>query len=116
MKEKVVVNTGIPKFLPKFENPIYKAAQSKKEELRNEILMRIKTGDFKEGLYPLINNITLTKEEVYEILVCWKKSNNQTLLFLYELLLITNDLEQIKKADEYLKALRLKEEGNLQLG
>ena len=55
-------------------------------------------------------------EEVYEILVCWKKSNNQTLLFLYELLLITNDLEQIKKADEYLKALRLKEEGNLQLG
>ena len=93
-----------------------KELNAKKKELRNEILTRIKMGDFKDGLYPLLKNITLTKKEVYEIFACWQMDGNQTLLFLYELLLLTNDLEQIKKADEYLKAIRLKEEEKLRLG
>ena len=56
MSEKVVVNEGIPNYLPKFENPIYQAALKRKEELREEILYRIKTGDLPNGLYPLLKN------------------------------------------------------------
>ena len=102
MNEKVVVNTGLPSYLPKFKNPIYQAALETKEKLRNEILLRIKTGDFKEGLYPLVKNITLTSEELENIINCWKSQSYQSLVFLYEIVLRTNDLEKIKEADNYL--------------
>lgn len=111
MKEPVIVNTKVAKYMPKFVNPIYRAAQAQKEELREEILRRIKRGDFQNGLYPLIKNINLTNKEIYEIFECWQNEGHEALIFLYELLLLTNDLEQIKKADEYLKVIQSKEKG-----
>ena len=110
MSEKVVVNQGIPKYLPKFKNPLYQAALERKKELREEILCRIKTGDLPNGLYPLVKNITLTKEELDEIFACWRMDNRQMLLFLYGLILRTMDLEQVKLADTYLLNMKKKEE------
>ena len=68
----------------------------------NEILFRIKTGNFKEGLYPLIKNIILTEKEIEEIFACWRMEGEQSLLFLYGIILRTRDLEQIQIADKYL--------------
>ena len=110
MSEKIVVNEGIPNYLPKFENPIYQAALKRKKELREEILYRIKTGDLPNGLYPLLKNITLTNEEVDAIFTCWHKDNRQNLLFLYGLILRTRDLEQVKLADTYLMNRKKEEE------
>ncbi len=76
--------------------------QKEKTELRNEILFRIKTGNFKEGLYPLIKNIILTEKEIEEIFACWRMEGEQSLLFLYGIILRTRDLEQIQIADKYL--------------
>lgn len=76
--------------------------QKEKKELRNEILFRIKTGNFKEGLYPLIKNIILTEKEIEEIFACWRMEGEQSLLFLYGIILRTRDLEQIQIADKYL--------------
>ncbi len=76
--------------------------QKEKTELRNEILFRIKTGNFKEGLYPLIKNIILTEKEIEEIFDCWRMEGEQSLLFLYGIILRTRDLEQIQIADKYL--------------
>ena len=76
--------------------------QKEKTELRNEILFRIKTGNFKEGLYPLIKNIILTEKEIEEIFACWRMKGEQSLLFLYGIILRTRDLEQIQIADKYL--------------
>lgn len=77
--------------------------QKGKEELRNEILFRIKTGSFKnEGLYSLIKNINLTEKEIEEIFTCWRIEGEQSLLFLYGIILRTKDLNQIQIADEYL--------------
>ena len=76
--------------------------QKEKTELRNEILFRIKTGNFKEGLYPLIKNIILTDKEIEEIFACWRMEGEQSLLFLYGIILRTRDLEQIQIADKYL--------------
>lgn len=77
--------------------------QKGKEELRNEILFRIKTGSFKnEGLYSLIKNIDLTEKEIEEIFACWRIEGEQSLLFLYGIILRTKDLNQIQIADEYL--------------
>ena len=89
-----------------FENPIYKAAQARKEELRKEILIRIKLGDFKEGLYPLAKNIDLTKEELEEIYKCWRMNNQEKLFYFYKESLKNHDLEQIMIADIYLANLR----------
>ena len=110
MSEKVVVNQGIPKYLPKFKNPLYQAALERKKELREEILFRIKTGDLPNGLYPLVKNITLTKEELDEIFACWRMDNRQNLLFLYGLVLRTMDMDQIKLADVYLLKSQKEEE------
>ena len=74
--------------------------QKEKTELRNEILF--KTGNFKEGLYPLIKNIILTEKEIEEIFACWRMEGEQSLLFLYGIILRTRDLEQIQIADKYL--------------
>ena len=76
--------------------------QKEKTELRNEILFRIKTGNFEEGLYPLIKNIILTEKEIEEIFACWRMEGEQSLLFLYGIILRTRDLEQIQIADKYL--------------
>ena len=76
--------------------------QKEKTELRNEILFGIKTGNFKEGLYPLIKNIILTEKEIEEIFACWRMEGEQSLLFLYGIILRTRDLEQIQIADKYL--------------
>lgn len=77
--------------------------QKEKTELRNEILFRIKTGSFKnEGLYSLVKNIDLTEKEIEEIFACWRMEGEQSLLFLYGIILRTRDLEQIQIADKYL--------------
>lgn len=79
-----------------------KELENKKDHLRTEILFRIKTGHFTE-LYPLIENLDLTINEIENIIVCWHMEGRKDLLFLYGLVLRIKDKEQIKAADQYLK-------------
>lgn len=102
MKEHVAVHMGEAHYYPHFENPIYLAA--KKEELRREILFRVKCGNF-QGLYPLMKNITLSKTEVAEILSCWNRDGYQGLIGLYSYALTANDMQAVLEADKYLAGL-----------
>ncbi len=103
MKEPVVANQNIPHYLPKFTNPIYELAQKAKEELRQEKLRRIKTGNFDTGLYPLINNITLTEEELEDIFINWWLNGLEHLINVYGLALKNFDFEQIKIIDQMIE-------------
>ncbi len=87
--------------------------ENKKNNLRAETLFRIKTGQFTE-LYPLVENLDLTINEIEEIIACWRMTGEQDLIFLYGLVLRIRDLERIKAADQYLK--HLKQEQATKLG
>lgn len=106
MNEQVVVNNGNASFYPKFQNPMYLAAQ--KEKLRQEMMGRIKSGNFQE-LYPLANNLSLTEREVEEIFISWWLLAREDLIESYGLALKRNDLEQLKEID--LSLNMEKEEG-----
>ena len=57
-----------------------------------------------------MQNITLTRKEIDDILACWNMDNRQNLLFLYGLVLRTMDMDQIKLADVYLLKSQKEEE------
>ena len=105
MKEPLVVNTRIPKFMPEFKNPIYVSAKKQKEELRKEALSRIKKGSF-EQLYPLISNLNLTDKEIKEILFSWFLNKQERCLHLYYDVLLDNDLPGIALRDELYVSLK----------
>lgn len=106
MNEQVIINNGNARYYPKFQNPMYLAAQ--KEKLRQEMMGRIKSGNFQE-LYPLANNLSLTEREVEEIFISWWLLAREDLIESYGLALKRNDLEQIKEID--LSLNMEKEEG-----
>ena len=95
MKENVTVNVGVAHYYPDFQNPIFLAA--KKQELRNELLGRIKIGCF-ENLHPLIKSLRLTTSEVDDILSFWRE-NNKELIYIYYNALMSGDLNQVNLAD-----------------
>lgn len=99
VKEEVVVNQDFPHYYPKFENPIY-ALKKQQDELKEEALLRIKFGDFRE-LYPLISHLILSKEERAEIVLNWFIDGNLNLCDAYGEALKNNDLEAIKKVDTF---------------
>lgn len=113
MDEKVVVHTEIPKYLPKFENPIYRLALEKKKKLRAEVISRIENGQFENGLFELISTIwPISYEEKNHILATWSSNNFENLIFLYRIYLLLGDLENIKNADfYYLQNKKGREEG-----
>lgn len=86
--------------------------ENKKNNLRAETLFRIKTGQFTE-LYPLVENLDLTINEIEEIIACWRMMGEQDLIFLYSLVLRIRDLERIKAADQYLKHLKQEQAAKL---
>ena len=86
--------------------------ENKKNNLRAETLFRIKTGQFTE-LYPLVENLDLTINEIEEIIACWRMMGEQDLIFLYGLVLRIRDLERIKAADQYLKHLKQEQAAKL---
>lgn len=110
MLETVVVNDSIPHFMPKFENPIYLRAQ--KQALREEALFRIRTGNF-EALYPLVEKIELTPQELESIFKCWQIDNRRLFIILYSNALKTHNLAEIQDADHFLQKMHEKEESRL---
>ncbi len=106
MKEQVVVNNGKVSYYPKFENPIFLAA--KKQELRNELLKRIKEGSF-ENLSSLIVKMNLTSREFDDIIAYWK-NNNEALIYIYYYALINNDVNAISLADSLYQCYKLQVE------
>lgn len=114
MDEKVVVHTEIPKYLPKFENPIYrKALEEKKKKLRAEVISRIENKEFENGLFKLISTIDkLSYDEKNHILATWDFNGFQELIFFYKFPLLLDNLEGIKNSDIfYLEYKKRKEEG-----
>mgnify|MGYP001623195244 CR=1 FL=1 len=99
VKEEVVVNRDFPHYYPKFENPIY-TLKKQRDELKNELLLRIRFGNFSE-LYPLISHLNLTQDEREEIVLNWFIDGNLNLCDAYGEALKNNDLEAIKRIDTF---------------
>ena len=74
----------------------------KKQSLKNEIINRIKKGNFERGLYHLLD-ITgdLSIEERRDIAVFWFKTNKKELVNYYLFDLLTNNRESIKRTDHF---------------
>ncbi len=109
MHEKVVVNNGIPHYLPELKNPTYRSLEQRRAKLREEAIFRIKSGDF-DSLCSLIANLNLTLAEIDDILVYWKE-NNQALLHIYYEGLISNiDLKKLSLADSLYQCYKLQVE------
>ncbi len=106
MNERIAI-IGKAHYMPKLDNPIF--LKAKEQELRIEILTRIKAGNFSQ-LYPLISNIRLTEKTVEEIFISWWMYAKEDLMNYYGLALSQNNLEKIKQLDENRKFLK-KEEG-----
>lgn len=100
MQERVVASLDIPNYLPKMENPIYKLAVEQKERLRKEVIERIKSGTFEDGIAPLLKMLNGFREnEKNQIIDSWKVAGNTTLLFWYMESILDNDLMGILNAD-----------------
>ena len=106
MREEVVVHNGNAHYYPNFQNPIYLAAE--KEKLKQEILFRIRNGNF-ENLYLLIRNINLTTSDIDAIISFWRE-NHEELLYIYYNALMWGDLNQIKLADSLYNVYKLQVE------
>lgn len=102
--EPVVVNQEIPHFLPEFRNPIYEAAMAQKETLRREVITRIKSGNFTNGLAPLFRTIgQITREEYADIISFWFNNGRQDLVANYKRALSFNDVECLAQIDRFLQ-------------
>lgn len=99
MKEVVAVNVGNTPFMQSYENPIFLLA--KKQEIREEILKRIKVANFNR-LYPILSNITLSESELEDIFVNWYLNGFDFLIESYGEALRNNDMNMIKLIDEEL--------------
>ena len=99
MDEKVVVNQGMPHYLPEFDNPLYDL-KKRQDELKSEMLLRIKMGNFSQ-LYPLISHLSLTQEERNEIVLDWFLEGNLNLCDAYGEAVKDNDLETIKRVETF---------------
>ena len=99
VKEEIVVNHDIPEYYPKFINPIY-ALKKQQDELKEEALLRIRFGEFRE-LYPLLAHLVLSKEEREEIVLNWFIDGNLNLCDAYGEAVKNYDLEAIKRIDAF---------------
>jgi len=97
--EQVVVNQDIPKFLPKFQNPIYDRAMANREA----IIESICNGNCKGTLGSLVNTIGgLQPYEIERILWFWLNRDFFELMDLYGDDLSYNDLVAIQNTDALL--------------
>ena len=93
MREEVVVNTTIAKYMPEFHNPIYEAAK------RVELINQIKDGNFL-SLYPILIQLDLREREILDIASSWLIKQNYLCISLYYDHLLNKDYLTIRDMDE----------------
>lgn len=97
--EQVIVNQGIPHFLPEFQNPIYALAQLAKEQ----ILDKICNGDCFGNLGSLVKTMGgLKSYEIERISYFWLNRGFFELLDLYGEALRANDIVALLNTDALL--------------
>ena len=108
MDKKVIVNLDIPKYMPIFENPLYNLVIKQKENVRREIINRIKNGKIDNGLkdfYLLLDGFR--ENEVKDILEYWYINDYFLLINCYYNSLINNNLDDIIISDnKYLDNMK----------
>lgn len=110
--EKVIVSGGVPHYLPKFENPIYKFAVQQKQALRREVIERLKTGQVPNGVAPLLKVIAPLVTSEYDIITkAWEDNGEYLLIENYRHALAFGDIEEAERIDESFGLTSNKNEG-----
>ncbi len=67
------------------------------------IIDDIKNGNFESLYMKAMNVLPLSIAEIQSIIKAWRRSNNEALLFFYYISIFNNNLEEIKRSDQYYK-------------